>query len=52
MIGFDILDNNVDHDADWVYQNKGKLYCRYIKHWIDHDVSAYKTSYHANIIYV
>ena len=51
MIGFDILDNT-NNDADWVYQEKGKLYCKWIKHWSDGTASSYNTEYHANIIYV
>ena len=51
MIGFDIIDY-VNDDANWVYQNNRKLYCKYIHHWSDHSVTAYTTAYHANIIYV
>ncbi len=50
MIGFDILDN-VNNDANWVFQNKGKLYCRNIQHWMDGSTSTYD-AYNVNIIYV
>ena len=39
-------------DAVWIYQNKGKLYCRYIKLYGDGTVSSQVTSGNANIIYV
>lgn len=53
MIGFDLLNNKVNkNDADWIYQNIGKLYYRWIKHWSDGTASSYDDECHANIIYI
>ena len=51
MIGFDILDD-VHNDANWVYQNDGKLYCRYIQHWMDGSTTSTYDAHNVNIIYV
>ena len=52
LIGFDILDN-VWSDANWIDQNKGKLYCRYIKHYGDGSGTGAGTENHyANIVYI
>lgn len=54
MIGFDMLDRILHCDISYIYQNNGKLYCRYVD--IDHysDGSSYSsnTSCHVNIIYI
>lgn len=52
LIGFDILDNAWS-DATWIDQNKGKLYCRYIKHYGDGSGTGAGTENHyANIVYI
>ena len=52
MIGFDILDNVYD-DANWVYQNKGKLYCGFIRHYGDGSGTGAGTqNNYANIVYI
>ena len=53
LIGFDILNTSSSYDdANWVYQNEGRLYCRWIKHWSDGGASSGNTSCNANIVYI
>ena len=52
LIGFDILDDNRYDDAVWIYQNSGKLYCRWIKHWSDGGASSGDKSCNADIVYI
>ena len=41
-----------DDDAVWIYQNSGKLYCRWIKHWSDGGASSGNRTCSANIVYI
>lgn len=54
LIGFGLINVNmvVDDDAAWIYQNSGKLYCRWIKHWSDGGASSGNRTCNANIVYV
>lgn len=54
MIGFDLInvDNGYYDDANWIDQNKGKLYCRYINHHSDGGASSGNRTCNANIVYI
>lgn len=53
LIGFDLIDVGTYYDdAIWVYQNEGKLYCRWIKHWSDGGASSGNRTCIANIVYI
>lgn len=53
MIGFDIINTNIgSDDVVWIYQNSGKLYCKWIKHWSDGGASSGNRTCNANIVYV
>ena len=52
MIGFDLINDSSYDDAVWIYQNSGKLYCGWIKHWSDGGASSGNKSCNANIVYI
>lgn len=53
MIGFGLINASMSvDDAVWIYQNSGKLYCRWIKHWSDGGASSGNRTCDANIVYV
>lgn len=53
LIGFGLINTNMSSDdAVWIYQNSGKLYCRWIKHWSDGGASSGNRTCNANIVYV
>ena len=49
-----MLDRIMYCDISYIYQNNGKLYCRFvdIDHYSDGSSSSGDTSCHANIIYI
>ena len=52
LIGFDLINVNSYDDAVWIYQNSGKLYCRWIKLWSDGGASSGNRTCNANIVYI
>lgn len=52
LIGFDLINVDTYDDAVWIYQNSGKLYCRWIKHWSDGGASSGDRNCNANIVYI
>ena len=54
MIGYDMLERIMYCDISYIYQNDGKLYCRYvdINHYTDGSSESGNRSCHANIIYI
>ena len=52
LIGFDILDDSSYDDAVWIYQNSGKLYCGWIKHYGDGGALSGNKSCNADIVYI
>ena len=54
LIGFDLIkvSGGSYDDANWIYQNSGKLYCRWIKHWSDGGASSGNRTCNANIVYI
>ena len=53
LIGFDLINVSSSYDdANWIYQNEGKLYCRWIKHWSDGGASSGNRACNANIVYI
>ena len=53
LIGFDIIKlSDYFDDAVWIYQDSGKLYCGWIKHWSDGGGSSGKRACNANIVYI
>lgn len=49
-----MLDRIMYCDIRYIYQNKGKLYCRYvdINHYTDGSSYSSDNSCHANIVYI
>ena len=49
-----MLDRLTYSDISYIYQNNGKLYCRYvdIDHYTDGSLYSTDTSCHVNIIYI
>ena len=49
-----MLDRIKYSDIDYIYQNNGKLYCRFVDmdHYSDGSSLSGNTSCHANIIYI
>ena len=53
LIGFGLINTNMSSDdAVWIYQNKGKLYCRWILHWSDGGASSGNRTCNADIVYI
>ena len=52
LIGFSLIDVSSYDDAVWIYQNSGKLYCRWIKHWSDGGASSDYRKCNADIVYI
>ena len=53
LIGFGLINvSMVSDDAVWIYQNSGKLYCRWIKHWSDGGASSGYRTCNADIVYI
>ena len=53
LIGFGLINTSMgSDDAVWIYQNSGKLYCRWIKHWSDGGASSGNRTCNANIVYI
>ena len=52
LIGFGLIDVSSYDDAVWIYQNSGKLYCRWIKHWSDGGASSGYRTCNADIVYI
>ena len=52
LIGFDLINVSSYDDAVWIYQNSGKLYCGWIKHWSDGGASSGNKSCNADIVYI
>ena len=55
LIGFGLINTSMssyDYDTLWIYQNSGKLYCRWIKHWSDGGASSGNRACNANIVYI
>lgn len=53
LIGFGLINTNMDSDdAVWIYQNSGKLYCKWIRHWSDGGASSGTRTCNANIVYI
>lgn len=53
LIGFGLINVSMDSDdAVWIYQNSGKLYCRWIKHWSSGGASSGNGKCNANIVYI
>lgn len=54
LIGWNITKNDGyfwTYEAVWIYQDKGKLYCRYIKNSSDGSISSNNINVKANIVY-
>lgn len=52
LIGFNLINGINYDDAVWIYQNSGKLYCGWIKHWSDGGASSGNKSCNADIVYI
>ena len=54
MIGFELLNSNSGSygTIHWVYQENGKLYCKYLTYYSDGSTSSGNTYCYANIVYV
>lgn len=53
LIGFSLINISIgSYDAVWIYQNSGKLYCKWIQHWSDGGASSGNTTCNADIVYI